>query len=92
MEKKEILASLQNMADDLDESGLFTEATTLTNVMQKLAYDNYDYAAENGIESPMYEPMANTVEAVSEDEDDQDGIDQEIYKKMFEQFSNIINN
>ena len=47
MEKKEILASLQNMADDLDESGLFTEATTLTNVMQKLAYDNYDYAAGN---------------------------------------------
>jgi uncharacterized protein Yka (UPF0111/DUF47 family) len=40
----------------------------------------------------MYEPMGNTVEAVSEDEDDQDGIDQEIYKKMFEQFSNIINN
>lgn len=87
MEKKEILASLQNMADELDESGLFSEATTLTNVMQKLAYENYDYAAENGMD----DPMDNTVEAVSEDEEDQDGIDQEIYKKMFDQFSNIIN-
>lgn len=87
MEKKEILASLQNMADELDESGLFSEATTLTNVMQKLAYESYDYAAENGMDNP----MDNTVEAVSEDEEDQDGIDQEIYKKMFDQFSNIIN-
>lgn len=87
MEKKEILASLQNMADELDESGLFSEATTLTNVMQKLAYESYDYAAENGMD----DPMDNTVEAVSDDEEDQDGIDQEIYKKMFDQFSNIIN-
>lgn len=87
MEKKEILASLQNMADELDESGLFSEATTLTNVMQKLAYESYDYAAENGMD----DPMDNTVEAVSEDGEDQDGIDQEIYKKMFDQFSNIIN-
>lgn len=87
MEKKEILASLQNMADELDESGLFSEATTLTNVMQKLAYESYDYAAENGMD----DPMDNIVEAVSGDEEDQDGIDQEIYKKMFEQFSNIIN-
>jgi len=87
MEKKEILASLQNMADELDESGLFSEATTLTNVMQKLAYESYDYAAENGMD----DPMDNIVEAVSDDEEDQDGIDQEIYKKMFDQFSNIIN-
>lgn len=87
MEKKEILASLQNMADELDESGLFSEATTLTNVMQKLAYESYDYAAENGMD----DPMDNTVEAVSDDGEDQDGIDQEIYKKMFDQFSNIIN-
>lgn len=91
MEKKEILASLQNMADELDESGLFSEATTLTNVMQKLAYESYDYAAENGMDVPTDNPMDNTVEAVSEDEEDQDGIDQEIYKKMFDQFSNIIN-
>ncbi len=87
MEKKEILASLQTLADELDETGLYTEATTLTNVMQKLAYESYDYAAENGIDSP----MENTVEAETDDENDQDGIDQEIYKKMFEQFSNIIN-
>jgi uncharacterized protein Yka (UPF0111/DUF47 family) len=91
MEKKEILASLQNMADELDESGLFSEATTLTNVMQKLAYESYDYAAENGMDDPMDDPMDNIVEAVSDDEEDQDGIDQEIYKKMFDQFSNIIN-
>ena len=87
MEKKEILASLQIMADELDESGLFSEATTLTNVMQQLAYESYDYAAENGMDNP----MDNIVEAVSDDEEDQDGIDQEIYKKMFDQFSNIIN-
>jgi uncharacterized protein Yka (UPF0111/DUF47 family) len=82
MDKKEILASLQNVADDLDETGLFSEANTITNVMQKLAYETYDYAEENMLD--------NTVEAETEEED-QDGIDQEIYKRLFDQYSDILN-
>jgi hypothetical protein len=83
MDKKEILASLQNVANDLDETGLFSEANTITNVMQKLAYETYDYAEENMLD--------NTVEAESEETEDQDGIDQEIYKRLFDQYSDILN-
>jgi len=85
MDKKEILASLQNVANDLDETGLFSEANTITNVMQKLAYETYDYAEENMLD--------NTVEAEAETEEteDQDGIDQEIYKRLFDQYSDILN-
>jgi hypothetical protein len=83
MDKKEILASLQNVANDLDETGLFSEANTITNVMQKLAYETYDYAEENMLD--------NTVEAETEETEDQDGIDQEIYKRLFDQYSDILN-
>ncbi len=83
MDKKEILASLQNVANDLDETGLFSEANTITNVMQKLAFETYDYAEENMLD--------NTVEAETEEPEDQDGIDQEIYKRLFDQYSDILN-
>jgi len=83
MDKKEILASLQNVANDLDETGLFSEANTITNVMQKLAFETYDYAEENMLD--------NTVETETEETEDQDGIDQEIYKRLFDQYSDILN-
>jgi hypothetical protein len=37
MNKKQILASLNNIADNLDENGLYEEANILTNIMQKVA-------------------------------------------------------
>ena len=41
MNKRQIIASLNNIANTLDNSGLFKEATSITNVMKRLA-KNYD--------------------------------------------------
>jgi hypothetical protein len=41
MNKKQILASLNKIADQLDNNGLFKEANTITNVMIKVA-DEFD--------------------------------------------------
>lgn len=44
MNKRQVIASLKNIANKLDNSGLYTEANTITKVMTKLAqeldYDN----------------------------------------------------
>ena len=37
MNKKTIIASLNKIADELDNSGLYAEAMSITNVMHKLA-------------------------------------------------------
>jgi hypothetical protein len=37
MNKRQIIASLNNIANELDNSGLFTESNVITNVMMKLA-------------------------------------------------------
>jgi hypothetical protein len=39
MNKRQILASLNNIANTLDNSGLYKEANTITNVMKKLAQE-----------------------------------------------------
>lgn len=41
MNKRQIIASLNNIANSLDNSGLFNEATSITNLMKRLA-KNYD--------------------------------------------------
>lgn len=43
MNKRKIIASLNNIANSLDNLGLFKEATSITNVMQRLSkFDNWD--------------------------------------------------
>ncbi len=37
MNKRQIIASLNNIANTLDNSGLYKEANTITNVMKRLA-------------------------------------------------------
>ena len=39
MNKRQIIASLNNIANTLDNSGLYKEANTITNVMKKLAQE-----------------------------------------------------
>ena len=41
MNKKQILASLNKIANELDNTGLYTEATSITGVMKKIAVINY---------------------------------------------------
>ena len=40
--KRQIIASINNIANELDKNGLYAEANTLTNVMKKLAFDPED--------------------------------------------------
>jgi hypothetical protein len=55
MNKRQILASLNNISNHLDNNGLYKEATTLTNVMKRIAQEDltpedpkpaYDYKEE----------------------------------------------
>jgi hypothetical protein len=42
MNKRQIIASLNKIANELDNAGLYTEASSLTNVMKKIAIDRED--------------------------------------------------
>ena len=51
MNKRQILASLNKVANTLDNSGLYKEANTITNVMKRLAED-FDYGYDMGGDDP----------------------------------------
>jgi len=42
MNKKQVVASLNKIANELDNNGLYTEANTVTKVMSKIAMDEND--------------------------------------------------
>jgi hypothetical protein len=42
MNKRTVLASLNKIANELDNNGLHNEADTVTKVMSRLAYDDFD--------------------------------------------------
>ena len=42
MNKKQIVASLNKIANELDNNGLYTEASALTTIMSRLAIDVKD--------------------------------------------------
>ena len=42
MNKRTVLASLNKIANELDNGGLHNEADTVTKVMSRLAYDDFD--------------------------------------------------
>jgi hypothetical protein len=43
MNKRQILASLNDIANSLDNSGLYKEATSITNLMKRLAKEKYEF-------------------------------------------------
>ena len=43
MNKRQIISSLNNIANSLDNSGLFKEANTITNLMKRLAKEKYEF-------------------------------------------------
>ena len=71
MNRRTIVASLNKIANELDNNGLFAEATSLTKIMQKLALDRFR-GNENFNE--MFGPM----------DDDYDGFNPEQFQKMVE--------
>ena len=42
MNKRTVMASLKKIANELDNNGLHNEADTVTKVMSRLAYDDFD--------------------------------------------------
>jgi len=58
MNKKQIVASLNKIANELDNSGLYNEASTVTKVMSRLAADDLDYSFER--------PLRNDVMQLSD--------------------------
>jgi len=53
--KKQVIAKINDIANELDANGLYAEANTLTNVMKKLAFDrDFD---EEGTYDDMFGPM-----------------------------------
>jgi len=81
MNKRQILASLNNISNQLDNNGHFNEATTLTNVMKRIAVNPDDIIGEDDIpsrKSPiggynqekanMMDLLSSTVSQLPEDE------------------------
>ncbi len=71
MNKRQVVASLNKIANELDNNGLYAEATSLTKIMQKLALDRFR-GNENFDE--MFGPM----------DDDNQGFNPEQFQKMVE--------
>ena len=71
MNKRQVIASLNKIANELDTNGLFAEATSLTKIMKKLAFDRFR-GNENFNE--VFGPM----------DDDYDGFNPEQFGKMVE--------
>ena len=71
MNKRQVIASLNKIANELDTNGLFAEATSLTKIMKKLALDRFR-GNENFDE--VFGPM----------DDDYDGFNPEQFEKMVE--------
>ena len=71
MNKRQVIASLNKLANELDTNGLFAEATSLTKIMKKLALDRF---RDNENFDEMFGPM----------DDDYDGFNSEQFGKMVE--------
>ena len=71
MNKRQVIASLNKIANELDTNGLFAEATSLTKIMKKLALDRF---RDNENFDEMFGPM----------DDDYDGFNSEQFGKMVE--------
>ena len=76
MNKRQVIASLNKIANELDTNGLFAEATSLTKIMKKLALDRFR-GNENFNE--VFGPM----------DDDYDGFNPEQFGKMVEALRNL---
>ena len=71
MNKKQIVASLNKIANELDINGLYTEANTVTKIMSRLAIDeNDEYNTEDYF--PYGDPDEDPDEFINEDEDERD--------------------
>jgi len=66
MNKRQIIASLNNIANSLDNSGLFKEATSITNLMKRFAFNTDQFWIINGIVRPVTSHEAQTGTIISQ--------------------------
>jgi hypothetical protein len=59
MNKRQIIASLNNIANTLDNSGLYKEANTITQVMVRIA-DEFNMS-DNSLDEPLDEPASKPI-------------------------------
>jgi hypothetical protein len=57
MNKRQIIASLNNIANELDNNGLYSEANNLTKIMSKIAMEQFDFPDE----MPMFDENEHLV-------------------------------
>lgn len=81
MNKRTVMASLNKIANELDNNGLHNEADTVTKVMSRLAYDDYASDESMSMEDMGYCPECEEMTLIDgvcdqcgygEDEDDYD--------------------
>ena len=66
--KKQVIAKINNIANQLDSNGYYVEANVLTNVMKKLAFDrDFD---EEGSYDEMFGPMNDDPDEDEEEEEE----------------------
>ena len=79
MNKRQVIASLNKIANELDNNGLFTEANTVTKVMSRLALDeNDEYNRED------YFPYGDPDGDDEDEDEDEPSMYQELYGGMDE--------
>ena len=66
MNKRQIISSLNNIANTLDNSGLFKEATSISNLMKRLAFNTNQFWIINGIVRPVTSHEAQTDSIISQ--------------------------
>jgi hypothetical protein len=80
MNKRQVIASLNKIANELDNNGLFTEANTVTKVMSRLAMDeNDEYNRED------YFPYGDP----DGDDEDEDEVEPSMYQELYGGFDEI---
>lgn len=66
MNKRQIVASLNNIANELDNNGLYQESSVITNVMKKIAQAPSDFQGDFEIKNELDENKGrNVVRAIS---------------------------
>ena len=88
MNKRTIIASLNKIANELDNNGLYKEANTVTKVMSRLAYDDFELGLgavpHRRIDSPMNSSDYDNRDGDIDLSDGYEGFDKKRFEKMVE--------
>jgi hypothetical protein len=78
MNKRTVMASLNKIANELDNNGLHNEADTVTKVMSRLAYDDFDETDYYNDKMDDMDLMGDDYMPYGDEDDDMDMEDEEM--------------